>query len=115
MLHHVAVLLFFLRTMLRMASHSKLLAWLFHKCLCHDIMQLFSFCGTGGSMAACSACTVVILHPTLLALSFSDLLAVLTLEVCKANPKIEDLAHQECKISKQDQKSSLYDSSTQVT
>ena len=41
MLHHVAVLLFFLRTMLRMASHSKLLAWLFHKCLCHDIMQLF--------------------------------------------------------------------------
>ena len=49
---------------------------------------------------SCSACTVVILHPTLLALSFSDLLAVLTLEVCKTNPKIEDLAHQECKISK---------------
>jgi len=63
-------------------------------------MQLFSFCGIGGGMVACSACTVVILHPTLLALSFSDLLAVLTLEVCKTNPKIEDLAHQECKISK---------------
>ena len=42
---------------------------------------------------SCSACTVVILHPTLLALSFSDLLAVLTLELCKTNPKIEDLAH----------------------
>ena len=63
-------------------------------------------------MVACSACTVVILHPTPLALSFSDLLAVLTLEVCKTNPTIEDLAHLQ---NQQDQKSSLYDSSTQVT
>ena len=74
-----------------------------------DIMQFLSFCGHWWrhGIMQCLKCSEFISNPCspFPFRTFSDLLALLTLEVCKTNPEIEDLPIKSAKSTKSKVKS----------